>query len=70
MLMPFLFSLDNLLKDAYITFQKYVDNFEREHKTGKFLVGGCTPLNFLYFHKQTSAFLDVFLRGTSPPTQN
>ena len=26
-------SLDNLLKDAYIIFQKSVDNFEIEHKT-------------------------------------
>ena len=31
--MSFLSSLDNLLKDAYIIFQKGVDNFEIEHKT-------------------------------------
>ena len=30
--MPFLSSLENLLKDAYIIFQKGVDNFEMEHK--------------------------------------
>ena len=29
-------SLDNLLQDAYINFQKGVDNFEIEHKTCKF----------------------------------
>ena len=32
-LMLFLSSLDNLLYDAYIIFQKDVDNFETEHKT-------------------------------------
>ena len=32
-LMLFLSSLDNLLEDAYIIFQKDVDNFEIEHKT-------------------------------------
>ena len=31
--MSFLSSLDNLLKDTYIIFQKDVDNFEIEHKT-------------------------------------
>ena len=31
--MQFLSSLDNLLYDAYIIFQKSVDNFEIEHKT-------------------------------------
>ena len=31
--MIFLSSLDNLLKDAYIIFQKGVDNFEIERKT-------------------------------------
>ena len=30
--MPFLSSFDNFLKDAYIVFQKDVDNFEIEHK--------------------------------------
>ena len=29
----FLSSLDNLLQDAYIVFQKDVGNFEIEHKT-------------------------------------
>ena len=33
MLMLFLVSLENLLKYAYIIFQKDVDNFEIEHKT-------------------------------------
>ena len=32
-LMLFLSSLDNLLQDAYIIFQKGVGNFEIEHKT-------------------------------------
>ena len=32
-LMLFLSSLENLPKDAYIIFQKDVDNFEIEHKT-------------------------------------
>ena len=32
-LMLFLSSLDNLLYNAYIIFQKDVDNFEIEHKT-------------------------------------
>ena len=31
--MPFLSSLDNLLEDAYIIFQKSVDNFAIEHQT-------------------------------------
>ena len=31
--MPFLSCLDNLLEDAYIIFQKGVDNFEMERKT-------------------------------------
>ena len=31
--MPFLNSLDNLLQNAYIIFQKSVDNFEMEHIT-------------------------------------
>ena len=31
--MPFLSFFDNLLLDAYIIFQKSVDNFETEHKT-------------------------------------
>ena len=30
---PFFSSLDNLLKDAYIIFQKGVHNFEIEYKT-------------------------------------
>ena len=34
--MLFLSSLDNLLKDAYIFFQKDVDNFEIEHKHANF----------------------------------
>ena len=33
MLMLFLSSLGNLLSDAYIIFQKDVDNFEIENKT-------------------------------------
>ena len=36
MLVLFLSSLDNLLYDVYIIFQKGVDNFEIEHKTCKF----------------------------------
>ena len=31
--MLFLGALDNLLSDAYIIFQKGVDDFEKEHKT-------------------------------------
>ena len=31
--MLFLSSLDNVLEEAYIIFQKGVDNFEIEHKT-------------------------------------
>ena len=31
--MSFLTSLENLLQDAYIIFQKGVDDFEIEHKT-------------------------------------
>ena len=30
---PFIISLENLLKDAYIIFQKGVNNFEIEYKT-------------------------------------
>ena len=30
---PFIISLNNLLKDAYIIFQKGVNNFEIEYKT-------------------------------------
>ena len=38
--MLFLSSLDSLLQDAYIIFQKGVDNFEIENKTCKFLIRG------------------------------
>ena len=50
-LMLFLSSLDNLLSDAYIIFQKDVDNFEIENKTcnfGAFCGRRCsTPLRVL-----------------------
>ena len=42
--MLYLSSLDNLLEDAYIIFQKSVDNFEIEHKTCLFLVRVQFPL--------------------------
>ena len=42
-LMIFLSSLDNLLYDAYIIYQKGVDNFELEHKNANFAVGGAVP---------------------------
>ena len=41
--MLFLNYLDNLLYDAYIIFQKGVDNFEIEYKTSLFLVSGVVP---------------------------
>ena len=41
--MLFLSSLDNLLQDAYIIFQKGVDDFEIEHKTCLFMVRGAVP---------------------------
>ena len=44
--MPFLSSLDNLLHDAYIIFQKGVDNFEIEHRNCYFLYGVQYPLNW------------------------
>ena len=36
----FLSSLFNLPQDAYIIYQKVVDNFEIEHKNANFAVGG------------------------------
>ena len=45
-LLPFLSFSDNLFKDAYIIFQKSVDNFEIVHKTCSIFGLGCsTPLN-------------------------
>ena len=41
--MPFLRFLDNLLEDAFIIFQKDVDNFEIEHKTCQILVKDAVP---------------------------
>ena len=41
--MPFWSSLDKLLKNAYIIFQKGVDNFEIKHKICLFLVRGAVP---------------------------
>ena len=43
MLLPFLSSLDNLLQDAYIIFQKGVDNFEIAHKHANFWLGVSLP---------------------------
>ena len=42
--MPFLSFLDNLLEDVDIVFQKGADNFEIEHKIGKFLARVQYPL--------------------------
>ena len=43
MLMLFLSSLDNLLEDAFIIYQKGIDNFEIEHKNANLGVGGAVP---------------------------
>ena len=52
-LMLFLSSLDNLLEDAYIIFQKDIDNFEIEHKNMLILelfgVGGAVPRKYFKF---------------------
>ena len=42
--MLFLIFLDNLLQDAYIIFQKDVDNFKIEHKTCSFWGRCSTPV--------------------------
>ena len=43
--MPFLSSVDHLLRDRYIIFQKGIDNFAIEHKTCLFLVRGEIPFS-------------------------
>ena len=48
--MLFLSSLVNLLKDAYINFLKGVDNLEIEHKTCLFLVRSIYPPGPLYLN--------------------
>ena len=42
-LMLILSFLDNLLLDAYIIYQKGVDNFDIEHKNANFGLGGAVP---------------------------
>ena len=41
--MQLLSSLDNLLLDAYIIYQKSVDDFEIGHKNANLGVGGAVP---------------------------
>ena len=42
-LVLFLNSLDKLLQDAFIIYQKGVDSFEIEHKNANIGVGGAVP---------------------------
>ena len=62
----FLSFLDNLLNDAHIIVQKDVDNFEIEHKTCQFGVGGSvSPFKLTFTGKTREKQEHLNRRATS-----